>query len=288
MFLIDLLTGLPVLALVLVLLTLGLVLFSNVVAGNLMAALAGSLAVVGVFVLVLLVLITLGVLLSLLRSFFMRAAVLEDLGVMDALRSGWALFRGQWKNAGLVWLILVGLGLVSGVVFTVVLVLLIPAYLVLLVPAALAALLPGLLAYGFTSLFAAGPLLWLVTLVAALPSSSWCCFRRCCCSAAGTRCTPSAVWTLTYRALKTPAHRPRSNPRPDPAGWRAESQPSSPPREGGFFSAEIERTPAQAGLLDFCIKWEPPPAWAGQAQKRRWRPLEMGKLLLLICKRYQQ
>ena len=199
---IDLLTGLPAFALFLIMLTLGLVIYSSIATGNQMTALVGSLAAIGVFVLVLLVFLVLMIFLGLLRHLFIRAAALDNLGVIASLRSGWALFRRQWKNAGLIWLVMIGFSLAFSVVAMVLFFILIPAYLLLLVPAGMVAAVPGLVAFGISSLVTSGPLVWIITVLAALPFFFTVLFSPIIFVKGLYMIYESNVWTLTYREIK--------------------------------------------------------------------------------------
>jgi hypothetical protein len=139
--------------------------------------------------------------LNLLRNLFVRAAAFDNLGVMASLRSGWALFRKQWKNAGVIWLVMIGIGLAFNLVSMALFFILIPAYLLLLIPAGIIAALPGLLAYGITSLFASGPLVWILTGVAALPFFFIVLFSPLIFVSGLYKLYESNVWTLTYREI---------------------------------------------------------------------------------------
>ncbi len=199
---IDLIFGLPAFIIVLVSLGAGLAAFFNFSAGARGAAIFGGLALLCVFFFVLVIIIAAALLLSLLRNFFSRATALDELGVLDALRSGWALFRKQWKNASLMWLVMVGVGLLFSLVEMVALVVLIPAYLVLLVPALLAGLLPGALAFGVASLFTGTPLTWIIGGIAALPLFLIILFSPLIFLRGLYTVFESSAWTLTYRELK--------------------------------------------------------------------------------------
>ena len=58
------------------------------------------------------VVVVLTIVLHLLRNFFWRISVLEDAGVRESLRRGFTLVRENWKNVGLMWLVMIGLGIV--------------------------------------------------------------------------------------------------------------------------------------------------------------------------------
>ena len=83
------------------------------------------------------------VVLGLLRQFFVRAAALEETRIGESFRRGWVMFIGNWKSAGLMWLVMLGIGIGFGIGGLVLFFLLIPAYIVLVIPAVIAAAIPG-------------------------------------------------------------------------------------------------------------------------------------------------
>ena len=64
-------------------------------------------------------------------------AALENTGIGRSFRSGWAMFKRNWKSAGLMWLVMLGIGIGVGIAGLIVFFLLIPAYLVMILPAAI-------------------------------------------------------------------------------------------------------------------------------------------------------
>jgi hypothetical protein len=103
---------------------------------------------------------------------------------------------------------MIGFGLAFGVVAMVLFFVLIPAYLILLIPAGLIAALPGLLAYGISSLFASGPLVWIITILAVLPFFFIVLFSPLILISGWYKIYESSVWTLTYREIKALAESP--------------------------------------------------------------------------------
>ena len=91
------------------------------------------------------------------------------------------------------WLVMLGIGIGIGIAGLIVFFLLIPAYIVLLLPAAIVGAIPGLIVFGVTSIFASGPLAWILGHLrrpAFLLHDCICPAVRC--SVAGTRSTNSA------------------------------------------------------------------------------------------------
>ncbi len=166
---IDLIMSLPVFVFIALMTAVGLVIYFSITSGTLAVSVIGTVAAIGVFFLTLFIIIIVMVFLSLLRNFFARAAALQGLGVVESLRTGWALFKGNWKSAVLMWLVMIGIGIGFGILTVVLFFLLIPAYLILLLPAGVIAFLPGLAAFGVTNLFTSGPLALIIGILAAAP-----------------------------------------------------------------------------------------------------------------------
>lgn len=157
---------------------------------------------VGVILLLVFLFIAAMAALSLLREFFARAAVLEGLGVFDALRHGWQMFWAHWKSAALLWLIMVGVRIAFAIVSILAFFLLIPLYLLLLLPAALVAAIPGAIAFGITSLFTTSPLSWIIGVVFALPFFFTILFAPLFVLEGWYQVYAFNVWTLAYREMK--------------------------------------------------------------------------------------
>ncbi len=140
--------------------------------------------------------------LAFLRNFIVRAAALEDLGVRASLRYGWSMFTRNWKSAGLMWLVMVGIGIGLGIAGLILFFLLIPVYLVLLVPAVIVAAPPALIAFGITSIFTSGPLAWIIAFFAAVPFFFAILFAPLVLFSGWYKIYELNVWTLTYREIK--------------------------------------------------------------------------------------
>jgi hypothetical protein len=202
LWLIDLILSIPVLVFILLMAGAGLIVYASVSSTFQVTNGFGVVAAIGLAFLSLFLIIVFGVFLSLLRNFFARAAALEDLGVRASLRHGWALFKRNWKSAGLMWLVMIGIGIGFGILGIVVFFLLIPLYLILLVPAGLVAALPALIAFGITSIFASGPLAWIIALLVAIPFFFITLFAPLILVNGWYKIYTSNVWTLTYREIK--------------------------------------------------------------------------------------
>jgi hypothetical protein len=199
---IDLIVSLPVLLLLAVLGGLGLLAFLGARGGHGAAVAASLIAAIGCAFLFILAFIVFAVALSLLRQFFIRKAALENAGIGESFRSGWGMFKRNWKSAGLMWLVMIGIGIGVGIAGIIVFFLLIPAYIVLALPAAVVALIPGLAVFGITSIFASGPLAWILGVLAALPFFFLIVFAPLALVTGWYKIYSSSVWTLTYREIQ--------------------------------------------------------------------------------------
>ena len=204
LFLINLIINIPTFLLLVFFAVMGLVVYNTATApgfgsGGMWASWAGIVAVVLV---VLFVFALLMVFLTLLRQFFWRSAALEDLGVRDSFRAGYQLFRENWKDVGIMWLVMVGLGIAWAIVSIILVIITLPVVAVTVIAGAVVAAIPGLLLVGFFSIFLSGYLPWIARGLFILPLfftlgfSPWIFLN-------GLALTySSTVWTLVYRELK--------------------------------------------------------------------------------------
>jgi len=203
MWVIDLVISLPAILLVAVLGGLGLLVYLNVKNGSQVAIATSVITAIGCTFLFIFAFIILMVLLGLLRQFFIRAAALENTGIGESFRCGWALFKRNWKSAALIWLVMLGIGIGVGIAGLIVFFLLIPVYIVLAIPAVIVALIPGLAVFGITSIFVNGPWAWILGILAALPFFFVIIFAPLTLVGGWYKIYASSVWTLTYREMKT-------------------------------------------------------------------------------------
>jgi hypothetical protein len=202
LWVIDLVISLPAILLLAVLTGLGLLIYFSVRGGVQSAAVVSIVGSIGCAFLFILAFIVLMVLLGLLREFFIRAAALEDARIGESFQRGWAMFKRNWKSAGLMWLVMLGIGIGFGIVGLIVFFLLIPAYIVLAIPATIVAAIPGLAVFGITSIFASGPLAWILGILAAVPFFFLIVFAPLTLVSGWYTIFSSNIWTLTYREIK--------------------------------------------------------------------------------------
>jgi hypothetical protein len=227
LWVIDVLTGIPVFLIALLIGGVAVLFFVGVnPSGSLPVGELAIVAAIGLAFLGIFLLIVVGVVLGLLRHFFMRKAALEGTGVIDSIKQGWQMFWRNWKSAGLMWLVMIGIGIGFGILSFIAFFLLIPIYLILLIPAGIVAAVPGLIVWGITGLFASGPLAWIVGILVALPFFFLVLFAPLTVLEGLYMVYESNVWTLTYREIKSlenrtsagsqlPPQEPASFPAPD-------------------------------------------------------------------------
>ena len=203
LFLINLIVNIPAFILLAVLLVAGFVVYTMVVGRSEPFAVAGIVGLIGVVVLITFVVAILSIVLRLLRQFFWRVCALEDVGVMDSLRLGFQMVRDNWKNVGLMWLIMIGLGIAWIIVSFIAVFLTIPVVIITIIVAFVVVAVPGLLLVGLFSLFLSGFLPWIVGALFVAPLFFIIAFSPWVLLTAWQQVYTSAVWTLTYRELKT-------------------------------------------------------------------------------------
>jgi hypothetical protein len=202
LWVIDLILAIPGVVFILLMLSAGLIVYFSVSSTFKVTSTLGVVAAIGIAFVSILLIIVAAVFLNLLRKFFARAAALDGLGVKESLKQGWATFKGSWKSAALMWLVMIGIGIGFGIASLIAFFVLIPAYLVMVIPAALVAALPGALAYGVTSIFTSSPLVWIIALLAAFPVFMTIVFAPLLLVSGWYKIYESSVWTLTYREIK--------------------------------------------------------------------------------------
>lgn len=143
------------------------------------------------------------IVLYLVRDFAWRISVLENKGALESLSLATALVKRNWKNAGLMWLVVIGLNIAWAIAFVILMFPLLALSIITAVGGLLAAILPTLATAGIASLFSVPgywpwafaaiiglPLFFVVTFSPILLVSGW------------AQIFQSSTWTLTYRELK--------------------------------------------------------------------------------------
>ena len=201
LFLIDLLVSLPGILLLAGFLILGIIIFSAYLSDTQILNGPTILVLVLTGAMALFVVIVLSVFLDLLRHFFWREAALKDMGVIEAMKSGFAMFKKNWKSIGMMWLIMIGLGIVWAIVVTIALFILIPVMIITTILSAVVSALPTLLFYALFSTFLHGWLPWIMAGIFVMPLFATLAFSPIVLLSAWECVYNSIVWTLTYREL---------------------------------------------------------------------------------------
>ena len=202
LFLINLILHLPVIIFLAVMAIAVFMVYTSVESGNEAFMAMSIIGMIGLLFLLLFVVIVLSIFLRLLRHFIWRVCVLEDVGVGEAFSRGFALFRENWKNIGLMWLVMIGLGILWAIVSIIIALVTLPLILVTLILAILVVAIPALLLVGFFNLFVGNVVAWVLGIVFVLPLFFVLAFSPWVLVGAWQAVFTSTVWTLTYREIK--------------------------------------------------------------------------------------
>ena len=203
LFLINLIVNLPAIALALVLLIAGIGVFFAVVNGNADFAAFSVVSTVVLIFLTIFVVVILTILLRLLRNFFWRICVLENASVRESFQRGFAMVLENWKNVGLMWIVMIGLGIVWAVASVILFIITIPVVIVTVILAILVVVLPFLLLVGAFNLFLGGVLPWIAGGLFVAPLFFLLAFSPWLLLGSWQAVYTSTVWTLTYREIKS-------------------------------------------------------------------------------------
>ena len=202
LFLINLIVHLPLILMFILFFIVGLIMLAIFGNSNITLNPVSIAAIVGLVFFVIFVVIILSILLNLLRHFFWRVSVLEDVGVRESLRRGFGMVRENWKNVGLMWLVMIGLGIAWAIVSIIAVIITIPLVIVTGIIGAVVAAIPALLLVGIFSLFLSGPLPWIAAGLFVLPLFLLIAFSPWLLLGSWQTVFTSTVWTLTYREIK--------------------------------------------------------------------------------------
>lgn len=203
LFLINLLVNLPSIFIVALLLIIGVVIFLVVSQNNANISVMTIVGSVGILFLFIFIAVIVSILLRLLRNFFWRVSALENAGVGESLRRGFQMVRNNWKSVGVMWLVMIGLGIAWAIVSVIAVIVTIPIVIVTSVVGVIVAAIPTLLVGGLSSLFLGGWLPWIVGVLFAMPLFAVIAFSPWLLLGSWQTVFTSIVWTLVYRELKT-------------------------------------------------------------------------------------
>ena len=203
LFLINFIVHIPVLVLFVVLGLLAWWIFSALLGGVQSAIISSLIASIGLAFLFIFVTVILMVVLYVLRDLAWRMAVLEGTGVMESLNKVTVLVRRQWKNVGLMWLVMIGIRIVWAIAFIILILPLLVVSILTAVGGLLVAVVPTLLTAGIASLLSAPDYWpWVFALVIGLPFFFIVTFSPIFLVNGWGQIYQSSVWTLTYREVK--------------------------------------------------------------------------------------
>jgi hypothetical protein len=218
LFLINLIVNLPLIAGLLLVVMVAAAFVFSAANGNMKFTPASVLLAVGFVLLVIFVTVIVTILLHLLRNFFWRICVLENASVGESLRRGFEMVRENWKNVGLMWIVMIGLGIVWGIAMIILVIVTLPVVIVTAIIAALVVALPFLLLVGLFSTFLSSYLPWIAAGFFVAPLFFTLAFSPWLMLGSWQSVYTSTVWTLTYREIKAlPALTPPSQVAPTPA-----------------------------------------------------------------------
>ena len=195
LFLIDLLIGLPVAAAFILLFLLAAAPLLLWATESKAAGALGTATTVGLGLLVVLAAIVVAAILSVLKPFFRRVCVLQQMGVVESIRQGYAMVRQNLKDVVLMWLITVGLRIGWAI-------LMIPVVLLLLVVSGVLGGALALLAGGLTGLAFEGAAPWIMGGVVGIPVFLLVLAAPLAFLGGLFEVFLSSTWTLTYRELR--------------------------------------------------------------------------------------
>ena len=202
-FLVNFLVHLPVLALFVVIGLVAWWVIASILSGAETAIISSLIAGSGLVFLGIFGTVILMAVLYVVRDIAWRIIVLDGAQTMESLRLAWAMVRRQWRNVGLMWLVMVGLKILWGVAF---IILIFPLLIVSIITAlggAAVAIVPSLVTAGIASLFSAPDYWpWVFAAIIGLPFFFVVAFSPILLVSGWSQIYQTSVWTLTYRELK--------------------------------------------------------------------------------------
>jgi len=195
LFLIDLLINIPVAVAFVLLFLVALAPLLLWATKSTPAGAIGTVAAIGLFFLSIFLVIIVSAVLSLLKRFFRRACAMDELGVIESIRQGYAVVRQNLKDVGLMWLIMVGVSLGYQI-------LIIPVVLLLVGIGAVLGGVPALMVGGLTTSLLGGATSVLLALAVGIPIFLLVLVAPLAFLGGLREVFQSSSWTLTYRELR--------------------------------------------------------------------------------------
>lgn len=207
LFLIDLLIGVVpglIFFLFLVLSTLGTVVF--VVKNPSPSTQIVTIAVAaGIIFLVLIFFVLFFIVMDLVRNLIGRVCVIEDKGVGESIRRGISLAWKNWKQVGLFWLIMIGLGIMWWIISILAAIILIPVLVITVIVGALLGSVPGIIAGLISSIFITGYWPVVIGIIFGLPLFIYFAFLPIFFVQSFAQIFRFTSWTLVFRELQSMA-----------------------------------------------------------------------------------
>jgi len=209
---IDLIIGAPAFV-VFAGLAVGMAVFMvNMVNGDVVRQIPGMMGLILLAGFLFLVLAIVMIFVGLWRQFIVRAIAIDDAGIGEGFKRGWAMLAHNFKNAFLTWLVMLGMNIGVGIAMVFALLLLIPVMAVMTIPGALVAAIPGAITYGIASIFGSGPVVWIIAGFVAMIFFFTVVFLPASFLGGLYGLFSSSIWTQTYREMKRDPYQPPAMP----------------------------------------------------------------------------
>jgi hypothetical protein len=203
LFLVNFVVHLPGLALFVILGLIAWWIFSAFMGGVQSAIVSSLITGIGLAFLFIFITVVVMVVLYVLRDFAWRMIVFEGAGAMESLRMAAALVKRQWKNVGLMWLVMIGIKIIWAIAFFILVFPLLIVSVLTAVGGVLVAVVPSLLTAGVASLLSAPDYWpWIFAAIIGFPLFAVVAFSPILLVSGWGLIYQSSVWTLTYRELK--------------------------------------------------------------------------------------
>ena len=201
-FLVNFVVHLPVLILFVILGLVGWWVISALMGGVEATMISTFIAGSGLAFLFIFITVILMAVLYVVRDFAWRMIVLEGARVREALGRSLSMVRRQWKNIGLMWLVMIGLKIAWGIAFFILIFPLLIVSIITAVGGVAVALVPSLVTAGVVSLLSAPDYWpWIFAAIVGLPFFFVVAFSPILLVGGWGQIYQSSVWTLTYREL---------------------------------------------------------------------------------------
>jgi hypothetical protein len=203
LFFMDVIVHLPTLFMFVLVVLVAWWIISSALSGVESAIFSSLIAGIGLVFLFGFITVILMIVLYVVRDLAWRISILEGLGVMQSLREASALVKRQWKNVGILWLVMLGLQIAWGLGFLLLMLPLLVISIITTLGGILVAILPTLATAGIASLLSAPDYWpWVFAAIIGLPLFLVVTFSPVILVSGWGYIFQSSTWTVTYRELK--------------------------------------------------------------------------------------